>query len=1195
MKTESKKNRPAGFSLIVTVTMMILLSLIAVGLLTLSVTTLRSSESDQAHLEAQSNARLAMQLAIARLQETMGPDQAVSAPADAMFPQAAQPHLVGSWESWNWDPVEDSNTPDYESEKEARFLGWLASQSTLDQSDNLGYAERVVAGRSALMLGEGTLGAASADAEVRAELLSLQSNEGQETGTLAWMVLAEDTKARIDLIKDQNRPIDSAHLAAGLTFPERSHRDALELDYEPQDEADWARLISNKSLDVAAQSSGDDSLSKQHFFDFTTHSAGVIADVANGGLKRDLTTILEENLYENRRVYSSEERPFGVADPHWSYLSDYYNQYLNFQGSDAAEPVDVTNSIQDIRNQRGYNSDDTSPRSLNLKPVVAQLQIIFSMVTHPLSMTKVGNWVSAYNAADPNFANQHLRAWLVFEPVVTLWNPYSVPIQFDSMSIGLDKLPIAFRFGKKEGRARAVDMRVLEAQGSRINRSFWPLSQFVWFGGKDNAITNFSFNVRGGNVDSGMSGEPVVLQPGENKVFSTFVRQGQNWGSVFRDFMIQSSADVGAGNRSSLVKGVDMVEGYNDVGGFRFDHLGRNNANRAAASLYSFERSSINSGRFHVMVLRPQDSVIVKAKLANNDASTDQEVDDMNHFTMLVEMDQLGNISSDEILGSTFTVRETDRLYEDPDEDVIERSYVADTISQLAGDADRGGKEPFAVFTMSAKSTNELLSPTKGWLYGNPVLAAYEQDESVAPQPLQSYEFSFREVASANEFPMVEIDPNNNRGYFGSGRTAQTGLTASPMFSLPTNPMVSIGQFQAANLISAVRPPFFNYPLGNSFAHPLLDSNEVVSDTFVDHSYLLNQRLWDSFYFSGLSKGTSNNNRQALENFFAGDTTLNPRLQPYQGRGEAVEEIIESFGDDSETMSRELAGYQMLEGAFNIHSTSVSAWKALLMSAFEVSVPSRDGQAHDVVATTPFTRLLPSYSEALDDLGFAAGSGDIGNFGLNKAQRWLGYHELTEQQCELLAENIVEQIQLRCAEDQGPFLSFSEFINRRVGENSANFTEKGVLQTAIDLTNDPNGNEAQPGIGDVGELFSLEDGVGIEAQDVDDRVTNPLPLMGNTAEGSPATLIQGDLLQQIGSVISVRSDTFRVRSYGASVAKNGQVQAEAWCEAIVQRVPDFVDSSQTPGTEMEELNEVNQNFGRRFQIVSFRWLSSDEV
>lgn len=1187
----NQKEKARGFSLIITISMLVLLSLIAVGLLSLSSIVLRGSEADDDMQAARSNARLGLLMAIAELQRTMGSDRAVSAPADAVVENAQQPHLVGAWDSWSWDPVTEPDAPNYLQEKETRFRGWLTSRQGVGvNQQTVGFASSLPTGDTVQLLGNGTFGNASAELPILSQLVPVANGNQQTGGSLAWTVLAEDTKARIDLFRDETRPQDGVHLASSLTFPERFHRDALGLEgYQPATEADWGNLLTNMSLDAAAGSGGGDSLSKRHFFDFTTYSRGVLSDVTNGGLKRDLTTILEERLLDGQRLYSGTDQPFGVADPHWSYLSDYYNQYLSFQGSGAVQPVDVTANIR----EQDYNSRDSSPQVITMKPVIAKLQILFSMVTHPLDVKDRNNAAPRYNTADRAFAGQHLRPWLVFEPIVTLWNPYSVPIQFNSLSVGLDKIPVSFRFAKDDGNG-VQDLRIQERQAGRNTISFWPLSHFVHGGGKVDAISNFSFNVRGGNMQDGISREPIVLQPGENKIFSSFVREGQNWGRVMDQFSIQDTSSVGSANGRSLIKDVDLVEGWNPVGGFRFDHLSRNFDNRNQRSLYDFERRApINAGWHHWCALRPLDSIIVRAKLANNDVNNDNEDARTDNFTMLVEMDRMGGIDPGTILGSSFTVREKERLYEEDSDLIIERPFRAFEILQSASDTTRGGKTPFAVFTMTAKSSNDLLSPTKGWLFGNPVLSAYEQDEQVAPQPLQSYEFSFREVNSINSFPMVELDPETNRGYFGSGQGADSGLTASPMFVLPTNPMVSLGQFQAANLISAVRPPFFNYPFGNSFAHPLLEAERAVSGDFVDHSYLLNQRLWDSFYFSGLSKGRETDRNRVLEEFFAGNSTLTPRLQPYLGSGRSAEEITAQLAQDPEFASREIAANQMLNGPFNIHSTSVTAWKALLMSAYEVNVPTRDANEHQVAGASAFARLLPSYSDTLGDLAQAAGSGDVGQDGLRRAERWLGFHQFEEAQIDLLAQQIVEQIRLRCSQDQGPFLSLSEFVNRRVAPAGQGFVNRGVLQTAIDLANDPNQQARNPGLGFQGELFSLEDGVGI--QNVDPRVTNPDALLGNTAEGSPATLIQGDLLQHLGSVISVRSDTYRVRAYGNSLARNGQVQAQAWCEAIVQRVPEFVDPTQSPGTPFANLNIANRGFGRRFQMVSFRWLAANEV
>lgn len=75
------------------------------------------------------------------------------------------------------------------------------------------------------------------------------------------------------------------------------------------------------------------------------------------------------------------------------------------------------------------------------------------------------------------------------------------------------------------------------------------------------------------------------------------------------------------------------------------------------------------------------------------------------------------------------------------------------------------------------------------------------------------------------------------------------------------------------------------------------------------------------------------------------------------------------------------------------------------------------------------------------------------------------------------------------------------------------------------------------------------------------------------------------IMTAIGPMLSVRSDTFRIRAYGDAlnpVPESGQaagaIEAVAYCEAIVQRTPQTL-----PG------------FGRRFVITSFRWLGPDDI
>lgn len=67
----------------------------------------------------------------------------------------------------------------------------------------------------------------------------------------------------------------------------------------------------------------------------------------------------------------------------------------------------------------------------------------------------------------------------------------------------------------------------------------------------------------------------------------------------------------------------------------------------------------------------------------------------------------------------------------------------------------------------------------------------------------------------------------------------------------------------------------------------------------------------------------------------------------------------------------------------------------------------------------------------------------------------------------------------------------------------------------------------------------------------------------------------------VGPLLRVRSDTFRVRAYGEAVnpVDGANVEAVAYCEALVQRTPDPA----ADGT------------GRKFVVIFFRWLGPTDV
>lgn len=84
-------------------------------------------------------------------------------------------------------------------------------------------------------------------------------------------------------------------------------------------------------------------------------------------------------------------------------------------------------------------------------------------------------------------------------------------------------------------------------------------------------------------------------------------------------------------------------------------------------------------------------------------------------------------------------------------------------------------------------------------------------------------------------------------------------------------------------------------------------------------------------------------------------------------------------------------------------------------------------------------------------------------------------------------------------------------------------------------------------------------------------------------------LTTATLLQTHAPFLAVRSDTFRVRVAGEAVnPTTGEVEARAYLEAIVQRFPELVDRSGA-------IDSDATGYGRRFEVVAFRWMSAEEL
>ncbi|MFL2833212.1 MAG: hypothetical protein ACJ0BK_06335, partial [Coraliomargaritaceae bacterium] len=103
-----------------------------------------------------------------------------------------------------------------------------------------------------------------------------------------------------------------------------------------------------------------------------------------------------------------------------------------------------------------------------------------------------------------------------------------------------------------------------------------------------------------------------------------------------------------------------------------------------------------------------------------------------------------------------------------------------------------------------------------------------------------------------------------------------------------------------------------------------------------------------------------------------------------------------------------------------------------------------------------------------------------------------------------------------------------------------------------------------------------------------DRAIRLSNINGSIADFSPAYITQCKVLEALAPLLTVRSDTFVVRSVGTMVDPvTGQRSNQIICEAAIQRIPDRVDGDATLLSEDAVSN--GNSFGRRFKIVDMNW------
>ncbi|MEY3897260.1 MAG: hypothetical protein RLZZ214_2781, partial [Verrucomicrobiota bacterium] len=534
---------------------------------------------------------------------------------------------------------------------------------------------------------------------------------------------------------------------------------------------------------------------------------------------------------------------------------------------------------------------------------------------------------------------------------------------------------------------------------------------------------------------------------------------------------------------------------------------------------------------------------------------------------------------------------------------------AAKTIAQL-----EGNKWPICVFTYGLRTESDPFfenDPTSGTRFtGRAMLRANETSVSqdlynlspdiVRASPLQ---VGMRRVNSLNS-PIIECD-SNGLGYYGAEYGAAGGVSHVITRSIPRAPIHSLGAVQhgaaegtkfgqARGEKSWFLQPSTSHAISNSFAPSIFAPGEVrgmlAGRDAADHSYLANLALWDTYFYSSIKPRTTSANKNSatayreqkerLESLLATDRNNykplpNERMRAWSSDSKATLDAIFSSDKPAPEAADRIASYLMVDGMFNVNSTSVAAWRGFLSGLKGAKVPVSPTPAlkknPDLVETegTPVASLLEPGAPEIDDASLSDSAG---------RDQWLGFRSLKDAQIEELAKAMVKQVRSR-----GPFLSIADFINRRPGSDK-NLALSGPLQSALD------DKEVS-----INAAFREGERALSVAEAGDQGFPFPEAEAGAKAVAAPGYVKQADLLTTLGPLVAVRGDTFVIRGYGEARDASGKnVLARSWCEAMVQRVPDYIDPSDKAYDAVPK-SKVNLTFGRRFNIISFRYLDSREV
>ena len=381
-----------GFALVVTLSLMILLTVIAVGLLTLSSISLRSSGQGDAMATARANARMAMMLALGDLQKYAGPDQGVTARADLLdTTDPTKSKWTGAWnlKGPNATPPTAAGPP-----------VWLVSGNAPANTGAAPTQANITAKTAVRLVGTGSTETSVAGNEIIVNLQTVKSD-----GALGWWVGDEGVKARVNL---SDPKFDSTLVADRLVRSQAPGISVINkltaftaVPVTSELNQTMTKALSDSQMRLVSPAILPAGL-KTHFHDSGTYAAGILANVREGGLKRDL----------NRALYDTPSPVSGAIftdaggiGGHWDIARSWAQLKVDTSGGFPTAPV--------IQPHRESNQSSGAVAQHGVGPIISRwggewwvrIERVTGTPGAPLSTYKLG---------------------VGLRPVLQLTNPYNV-------------------------------------------------------------------------------------------------------------------------------------------------------------------------------------------------------------------------------------------------------------------------------------------------------------------------------------------------------------------------------------------------------------------------------------------------------------------------------------------------------------------------------------------------------------------------------------------------------------------------------------------------------------------------------------------------------------------------------------------------------------------------------------------------